>query len=421
MDRLLKHLGIALILTFTFSITAFAQFDDDLEDDDTEIQVKCIPDTLTTPYDEIAKKDSTADIRMLYNFGHEHYKNKSYSEALPYLWKVFILSDSKRAKLSIGKIAEIYFTEKKIDSTLIACYRGLEKFPNLIRLHYYAGFLQEKLGRTSCAIPHYEKLVQNDSTNVGYLKSLAKLYFTKDDERCIALQEKIVTLKPGDAEESSTLAKLKDHFYGAGAGIDAYKQAYQKNPNDLKMALIYGEAAVTAGDYKDAIEPLTKVIKEKPSVKAYKLRSEAYENLNQTQKSIDDLKALLKIDVSSVEDMVFIAQKYSSKNQFSTAKFWINKALKTKPGYGLAYIALGELYEAAVSYCQGQRNGKAKFEDKLVYEKALGAYKKAAKDPSYRGRAKQKQKFLIPFLPTKEDKFMHKKDKIKSACYDWLK
>ena len=187
------------------------------------------------------------------------------------------------------------------------------------------------------------------------------------------------------------------------------------------MALIYGEAAVTAGDYKDAIEPLTKVIKEKPSVKAYKLRSEAYENLNQTQKSIDDLKALLKIDVSSVEDMVFIAQKYSSKNQFSTAKFWINKALKTKPGYGLAYIALGELYEAAVSYCQGQRNGKAKFEDKLVYEKALGAYKKAAKDPSYRGRAKQKQKFLIPFLPTKEDKFMHKKDKIKSACYDWLK
>ncbi|MCK5767401.1 MAG: tetratricopeptide repeat protein, partial [Candidatus Atribacteria bacterium] len=213
----------------------------------------------------------------------------------------------------------------------------------------------------------------------------------------------------------------RDHFYGQGAGIEAYKTAYQKNPDDLNMALLYGESAIQAGDYKDALEPLTKVIKQKPTIKAYKLRAEAYENLNQTQNSINDLKAIVGIDVNDVEDMVFIAQKYTSKNQFSTAKYWVKKALKTKPGYGLAYITMGEIYEAAVSFCQGKRNGKSKFEDKLVYRKALNEYKKAEKDPAYKGRAKQKKKFLIPFLPTKEDMFMHKNDKIKSACYDWLK
>ncbi len=420
MNRLFKNLGIVLIVAFTINTNAFAQFDDELEDEDV-VSIKCIPDTLTTPYDAMAMEDSTADVRMLYNFGHEHYKNKSYRDALPYLWKVFLLSEGKRARLSIGKIAEIYFTEKKIDSTFIACYRGLEKYPTLIRLHYYAGFLQEKLGKTTCAIPHYEKLVENDSTNVGYLKTLMKLYFSQDDERCINLQERCVRLKPTDAEESSTLAKIKDHFHGEGAGIEAYKNAYKKNPDDINMALLYGEAAVQAGNYKDALGPLTKVIKEKPSIKAYKLRANAYENLDQTQNCINDLKAIVGIDVNDVEDMVFIAQRYTSKNQFSTAKFWINKALKTKPGYGLAYITMGEIYETAVSFCQEKRNGKSKFEDKLVYKKALNEYIKAQKDPSYKGRAKQKQKYLIPFLPTKEDLFMHKNDKIKSACYDWLK
>jgi tetratricopeptide (TPR) repeat protein len=421
MSSLLKKFGMILILILAINNSLFAQFEDEFEEEDT-IAVKCIPDTLTTPYDKIAAADSTADVRMLYNYGYEHYKNKSYADALPYLWKVFILNkDEKRSKLSIGKIADIYFKEKKIDSTLIACYRGLERFPNRILLHYYAGFLQDKLGRASCAIPHYEILVKNDSTNVGYLKTLAKLYFTKDDERCIKIQERVVALKPDDANESSVLAKLKDHFYGAGAGIEAYKQAYVKNPSNLKFALIYGEAAVNAGNYKDAIEPLTKVIKEKPTVKAYKLRSEAYEGLNQTHKSIEDLKQILKIDVTRVSDMVFIAQKYGSKNQFSSAKYWINKALKAKPGFGAAYIALGELYEASVAYCQGQRNGKAKFEDKLVYEKAKNAYLKAAKDPAYKGRAKQKLKYLAPFLPTKEDRFMHKNSKITSPCYKWLK
>jgi tetratricopeptide (TPR) repeat protein len=420
MNNLLKNLGIVLILLLINNSNVFAQFEDEFEEEEV-VSVKCIPDTLTTPYDILAKNDSTADIRMIYNYGYEHYKNKSYDDALPYLWKVFILNDGKRSKLSIGKIAEIYFNEKKIDSTLIACYRGLEKFPNLIRLHYYAGFLQDKLVHPSCAIPHYEKLVENDSTNIGYLKSLAKLYLTKDDERCIKIQERIVSIKPDDANESSVLAKLKDHFYGAGAGIDAYKQAYEKNPTNLKFALIYGEAAVNAGDYQDALAPLTKVIAEKPSVRAYKLRADAYEGLNKTQKSINDLKQLLKIDVSSVNDMVFIAQKYASKNQFSTAKFWINKALKTKPGFGAAYIALGELYEASVAFCQGQRKGKTKFEDKLVYEKAKAAYKKAINDPAFKGRAKQKIKYLFPFLPTKEDRFMHKNSKISSPCYKWLK
>jgi hypothetical protein len=82
---------------------------------------------------------------------------------------------------------------------------------------------------------------------------------------------------------------------------------------------------------------------------------------------------------------------------------------------------MGSIYETAVPYCQSKMKRKeTSYEDKLVYEKAYFEYKKAAKDPAFRSMAKKKQEIIKPFIPTKEDRFMHKNDKIKSPCYQWI-
>jgi len=443
-------MGIVLGLFVICTSPLFAQDEDLLPDDvmgeDTG-EIICIPEDLSTAYDKIANDSiSDLDIRQRYNFGSEHFKNKNYKEALPYLWTVFLkdkgqFSDGgKRARLSITKISQIYYEQQQIDSTLIVCYLGLERFNDQIRLHYYAGYIQELLGKFRCAIPHYETLVSSDSTGyytykaqgnqaklqaseksyLNNLKKLAFLYFKDENEKAIKMQEKVVALDPTNADESNTLAQFTEYFFGAGAGLEHYGQAYKNNPADLEIAFRYGKACVQGGEYRKAIEPLTKCIASKQDKQTLDLRAKAYENLNELTNAINDYKTILGLEPKNADMMLNISYNYSSLNNFSNSNYWINQALKARPGYGLAYITRGELYEMAVLFCQNKR-GKDKYEDKLVYERAYAQYQKARKDPAFISKAKTKQSNLRPFLPTKEDKFMHKGDKITSACYNFLK
>ncbi len=419
--RSFLHWTFVLLITIGFTIPLFSQ---DLlleEEGQEEETTSCIPENLITPWDSLANQPLNQDIRLLYNFGFEYYKNQSYKEALPYLWKVYLHDSSKYARAAIRKIADIYYLQGKVDSTLIVCYRGLKQFPDMIRLHYYAGALQNRLGKYRCAIPHFEELVKKDSNNVDYLKTLAFLYFKADDERAVKYQQKVVNLEPNNLEESERLAQFMNHFYGEGADLKIRKEAYLKDPENIDLAMKYAKVAVRSGAYKDALEPISKVIAKKPSKAAYLLRAEAYENLNQNYKAIEDYKKILKLDPNDPDIMLRISVDYRIEKQFSKAKFWIKKALKAKPGYGLAYITLGELYEAAVPYCQEKlKRKKTAYEDKLVYEEAYKAYKKAEKDPAFRSKARKKQEIIKPFIPTQEDRFMHKNDKIKSPCYKWI-
>jgi tetratricopeptide (TPR) repeat protein len=450
-----KYLVITLGLVlgmFILSIDALHAQDEDLLPDDfleeDAGEVICIPEDLTTTYDKFANDSiSDLDIRQKYNFGSEHFKNKNYKEALGYLWTVFMKDQGqfgdggKRARLSITKIAQIYYEQQKIDSTLIVCYRGLERFDDQIRLHYYAGFIQESLGKFRCAIPHYEVMVSSDSTNyykykaqgnqaqkmeasmksyISNLKKLAFFYFKDENEMAIKVQEKVVELDPTNADEANTLAQFSEYFFGAGAGLEHFEQAYQNNPDDLAIAFRYGKAAVQGGEYRKAIDPLTRCIANKKEKQTLALRATAYENLNELTNAINDYKAILDVDPKDADVMLNISYNYSSLNNFDNSNYWINRALKARPGYGLAYITRGELFEMAVLYCQNKR-GKDKYEDKLVYERAYAEYQKARRDPAFISKAKTKQNNLKPFLPTKEDKFMHKGDKITSACYGFMK
>jgi tetratricopeptide (TPR) repeat protein len=130
---------------------------------------------------------------------------------------------------------------------------------------------------------------------------------------------------------------------------------------------------------------------------------------------------VLELDSDNADVMLNISLCYSSLNNFENAAYWINRALNAKPGYGLAYIVRGELYETAVPYCQAKQDrDKDSYEDKLVYKEAYQEYEKAKRDPAFISKAKTKQNNLRAFLPTQEDDFFHKGDKIKSPCYSFV-
>lgn len=395
--------------------------DDEENDSPAQEEVKCEPDDLSVPYDKYAgTATSIMDIKQWYSFGSEHYKNKDYDAALPYLWKVFENDSAKYGSRAIGKIAASYFNKQKIDSTLLVCYKGLKRFPNNQKLHYYAGFLQEKLNHLKCAIPHYLAMLKKSPKNKVYLETVALMYFRLNDEKAIEYQQKVVDLDPKDSKAATSLGNYMETLLGSAK--DAWKSAWEKDKTNFKAGRNYVKALIDEGDFKQALEPLGVLIKNDPKPIDYKNRAIALENLSKYRQALKDLKSWLKLKPDNVEILLYMADDYRALNEFVTANKWISKALRKKPGYGKAYIARGELYEATIAYCQSKRkSNKMEMEDKMVYEKARLQYKKAMKDFTVKNKAKAKYNALANYVRTKTDKFMQPNAKIKSNCYNYLK
>jgi tetratricopeptide (TPR) repeat protein len=414
-------LGILLLLSFSL----IAQFDDDLEDleEMEEIEGGCIPENLATCYDSLADNQYSEDeIKKWISLGHEHFKHGDYKAALPYLWKVFEVNPGKYGKVAVRELAESYYNLEIADTTLIVCYKGLKIFPDHPTLHYYAGSLQEKAGRITCAIPHFEELTKSQPENKQYLEMFAFLLFKNKDERAIEIQQKVVNLYPEDND-----ARIKLSRYISFFGGDAWKQlieAWKNDPQNINLAISAAEATIDAGEYKIALEPLNSVIKSKSEKKAtaYKLRAQCYESLDQFINAINDYKRLLEINPSDAESMCAIADDYRNLNQFKNGVYWVQRALKTISGFGLAYITMGDIYSSAVSYCQNSANRSRSYDDALIYKLAYDEYAKALRDFNYKSTAGRRMKSLMSFIPSEEEKFMNQnRNYLKDACYtSWI-
>jgi len=425
----LKNLYFLIILNFLFVVLPnnsilFAQIEDD-EFDLEKKEIVCVPESLRTVYDNADTSGTTFDdIRQWYSFGSEYYKNKNYKSALPYLWRVFNNDSTKYARNAVRKMADAYFQLQQADSTLLVCYRGLKIFPDHVILHYFAGYIQDNLGKVECAIPHYEALVTDNPEKEEYLEKLAFLYYKMDDEKAIETQTQLTDLVPKNSKYANDLALYSEYFYGAGGGLEAFKKAWENDPENMDFAFKYGKAAYNAGEYKAALTPLSEVIKKKPDHKeAHELIAMCAESLERYTAAISEYKKILEIDPDNAEIMCAIARDYNNLNQFSNARYWVNRALKVKPGFGLAYMIMAEVYESAVPYCQNKNNRKRKYDDGLVYEKAKKEYQKALKDPNYKANARRRINNLKPYLPTKEETFMNQNRKnLKDSCYtSWIK
>ena len=413
-----------LIVILLNTTLLFAQFDEDdfgLEKE----EVSCAPDSLLTSYDNIDFTGTTFDdVRQWYSFGSEYYKNKNYKSALPYLWKVFLNDSTKYARNAIRKMADSYFQMQQADSTLLVCYRGLEIFPDHVILHYFAGYIQDNLGKVACAIPHYEALVADNPDKAEYLEKLAFLYYKMDNEKAIEIQNKLMKIEPTNSKYANDLAHYSEYFYGAGGGLEAFKKAWENDPENIEFAFKYGKAAYNAGEYKAALTPLLAVINKNPDhQEAHELIAMCDESLEKYNDAIAEYKKVLEIEPDNAKIMCAIASDYRNLNQFPNAQYWVNRALQVKPGFGLAHMIMAEVYESAVTYCQNQDNRKRKYDDGLVYKLAKNEYEKAMKDPNYKADARRRINNLKPYLPTEEETFMNQnRENLKEACYtSWIK
>ncbi len=389
----------------------------------------CKPADLSTPYDASQSDTiSQKQINIWYSFGSEEFKHEQYKRAVPYFWKVVINDKDGTFKVVYSKIATCYFELAKgeenqtayLDSTLIAVYRGLEKYPDYVTLHYRAGSIFSTMGKTQCAIPHYEALVAANPQEVSYLKALAGLLFQIQDERCIQYQKKVVELQPDDAEANNLLIQMYQSF--GFDPIDPIRDAFLNDTTNVANAMRYGNEAFIIGQYKEALRAANAAIKKEPNnVAALELKAKSYEALDNTSEAISTYREVLKIDPKNTAVLCNIARNYLRLNNFAQAQAQVGQAKRVDPNNGEPYMVMAEIYIAAAEYCSNKRGeNKYNLDDKLVFEKAVEELKKAERDPNYRAAANTRRNGLKDFVRTKEDIFMNPRTSIKDECYSWI-
>jgi tetratricopeptide (TPR) repeat protein len=414
-------LSVVVTVVFVICLQAFAQLEE-LKPLGQKEESPCVPESLNTAYDQF-QSDSLGpqQLGIWYSLAREEFKYNNYEKAIPYYWKVLVNDTTGRFKIVYTKLAECYYNLNQPDSVLIVCYRGLEKYPDQVRLHYYAGVIYDIMGRPTCAIPHYEALVKDSPKEKSYWAKLAYLYYKIDDPKAIDAQRKVVELDPSDVESSRLLAEIMQHF-----GEDpllARKDTWLKDPSNIENAKTYGVAAFERGLYKDALEPFEAILKKEPkNTMAMEYLGRSYEGLNQLSKALGYYREILQIEPRNVNVLCLTASVYGRLHEFTTARRYVHNAERVDPGNGLPHVIMAEIYENAVTYCTDQRSDqKITYDDKLVYEMAQTELKKAANDPNYAKDAKRRIEQFQPLVPTPEDKFMHKnRSNTVESCYSWI-
>ncbi len=415
---------IFILFIIALSLYIFNSLNAQLEDlEELGIEeVKCTPDSLVTIYDQF-KSDSLSPQQMgiWYSLAREEFKYKNYERAIPYYWKILVNDSTGKFKVVYSKLAECYFNLNQADSVFIVCYRGLEKYADNTRLHYYAGSIHDQLGHTQCAIPHYEALVTSSPEQKSYWEKLAYLYYKQEDEKAIEAQQKVVELDPNDVPASGLLAEIQAHF-----GVDPLKtrkKTFLKDPSNIENAFRYGREAFESGLYRDAIQPFDTLLRRDPrNALAMEYLGRCYEGLNQLSKALSYYKDILQIDPKSINVLCLTASVYGRLSNFTTARRYVRNAQRVDPGNGLPHMIMAEIYENSVQYCSEQRKeNKITYDDKLVYRFAQDELRKATKDSNYASEAKRRIKQFDALIPTKEDLFMHKNRKeTNEKCYEWI-
>ncbi len=432
--RKVLNIMLIMVMTLIVSSAALAQDDEMMDDEMAVEEVKCRPDSLITPWDIKLAEDSTlkAKFSIHLSFANDFFNKKEYEKAKPHLWKAMVAASDQRYKMwALKKLISCYYemgikmkgeqAVAYLDSALIMSYRGLEINDDLT-YNYWCGVIQNLLQRYSCAIPHYERLVQLKPDNKNYLQTLAKLYARNNDDKAIELQQKVVEMDPNDAHAREVLEMYVSAL--GGELLDVYKNSYEKDPNNAEYAWKYGNALLEVGEFIQAINVFRQYNKLKPEdVNVYAKLGSAYYGESNYKRAIANYKAYLAKKPNDLKALIRLGDIYREQGSYQTAVNYAYKALRAKPGYGEAYILIAMSYRDAAISCSGNRaKPGTTYDDKLVYKKAYDILSKALKDPEAASRAASLRKALKQAIPTKEDEFLYGGRKnIKDSCYSWIK
>jgi tetratricopeptide (TPR) repeat protein len=342
---------------------------------------------------EAARKKYDFELKKNWSFGYENYKNKQFERAVKYFWEVAKLDTADKFPRVYRYLGQSYFKLQKVDSAQHVYEIGVQKTPDDVFLHRSLAFLYTQRGQIDTAIVEYEKVIELEPDAVDDWRQLANHYARVERiEDAIAAFEKVLELNPGDLEAQRVISELYSMMGDIESVIEKKEEVRAADAKNSQVRFELGKLYFDQAKY---------------------------------EKSIELFKEYLTISVNDVQanKVVYaeISQAYRELRQYSVARNFALKALNIDNAFGLGWLALGQSYESSAEKCGDQNNGKIGYDEKLVYELAYQKYRRASRDIAYQSEAARQISYLEPVLPTKEDLFMHSKQKKPvSGCYEWI-
>ena len=373
------------------------------------------------------------DSLIRYNrmFFYDYYKQERYREALDYFWQ-YIDYDTAHKYNDFGQAANCYIglsqeNPNLADSARLVYEIGVERFPDSDYLHNALGIIYKNKDELDKSRMYFENAAEIKSQQVKYWIPLTEIYMEQEEwELAIEACEKALEIDAVNSEIRERRAILIKEHRSPEQYIETLIGEIEIDPTDIDKRLALANQYIQQSAYKEAEKALLGLLEIDPQ-NCYGLKKlgEVRQHLSDYSGAIKAYKNILDFRAGDVDVKLEIASCYKSRKDYPSARVYVMKALKDRPGYGTAYLRLGEIFETAADEVSRSKQVPS-YSDKLVFVIAYGLFKKAAKSDDYNARdnAGRKMRYLDnnQLLPLKSDWFMEKDTMHpKGGAYNWIK
>lgn len=187
----------------------------------------------------------------------------------------------------------------------------------------------------STAARLYKMLLNEDPSNVEYLKQLGSIYVQNhEDEKAIPYYQQIITFYPHYIEAMTSLGAIYRRLKRYDESIEILQRAVDEGRDSATVYYNLGFTYKEMGNFKDAIDAFEFVIHENPDdVLAYNHLGAIYFAQKNYEKSINSYKRGLQIDQNHPILNYNLARVYEASKNIPDAIRCYQAALKTRPGW----------------------------------------------------------------------------------------
>jgi tetratricopeptide (TPR) repeat protein len=379
------------------------------------------------------------EIEVQYSLFSEYHKNRDFSSALPYGWKVISMDPTKYNKWIFYKMEDCLWylrdssdatpEQKKIlaDTTIYLYDLAMKHFSdNKSYFQLRKAFITEVWidAPVDEKIKQYEYAFELDpNTDSYYYNRLGQILKANMDDnedyksKALDLYTYLSEKEPENSGWNTELESLVDNIDQL---IDLAKKNWDLDPENLQKAWKYVSLSIKAGEMEKAIPGLEILVTKAPTNVAYwNQLSSLYYKSEKIDNAITAYRELIKLEPNTKEHYLNLGIALKDKNQLSQARVQFQKASEVGGGWGLAIFYEGLLYETAARSCGFE------FMDKCAYLLATETYRRAVSVDGSLNMARERVSALNNSIPTKEDYFFRKLKsgqsvKIEGKCYDWI-
>lgn len=364
----------------------------------------------------IAQTADSMKVLTNYSLFSEYHKNKDFVSALPYGWDVIQDNPTKFSKWIYYKMEECFWAlhdststspemVKSVQDTILYFYDLAIKYREVDKGYFqarkaYVSELWLSLPADVTISQYKQAIAWQPELSSFYYNRLGQLYIKADDgtnglkEKAIDLYTILVEREPENPVWENIITDLLGDIDDR---LKFQKEAWEKDPQNEKKAIVFASTAIQAIEWAQAVAPLEFLISKAPENIGYLTQlGNVYSKLENSVKSEEIYSKLISLEPGNKDHYFYFGKVLMQAGKYSKARAQFLKASDVGNGWALPIFYEGFLYEQSASGC-------IDFDRKVIYLLAKNTYRKALNMDNSLIEAKDRINALIGAVPTKED------------------